>query len=93
MALGLLEAADQIRRRALSPVELTEALLGQIETRGAALRAFDASGANEVVAEDMASNVPNGANGSRILIATPSFANYTDIYNRTGAFASACCWY
>src|SRR2546430_8963831 len=38
--LSLAEAADRIRRRALSPVELTEAVLAQIDALDPTLNAF-----------------------------------------------------
>src|SRR5438046_3020955 len=40
LRLSLAEAADRIRRRALSPVELTEAVLAQIDALNPALNAF-----------------------------------------------------
>jgi hypothetical protein len=46
--------------------------LAKVETR-------DATGANPVVLENMTTDVPNGQAGRRILLATPNFANYTNI--------------
>src|SRR5919198_6233722 len=40
LRLSLAEAADRIRRRALSPVELAEAVLAQIDALQSALNAF-----------------------------------------------------
>src|SRR5437867_11515418 len=40
LRLSLAEAADRIRRRALSPVELTEAVLAQIDALNPTLNAF-----------------------------------------------------
>src|SRR2546427_8039966 len=40
LRLSLAEAADRIRRRALSPVALTEAVLAQIDALNPALNAF-----------------------------------------------------
>src|SRR3989454_8617034 len=40
LRLSLAEAADRIRRRSLSPVELTEAVLAQIDALNPALNAF-----------------------------------------------------
>src|SRR5438046_10086290 len=40
LRLSLAEAADRIRRRALSPVELTEAVLAQIDALDTTLNAF-----------------------------------------------------
>ncbi len=44
----------------------------------ARLRAWDAQGANPVTLVDFTSGVPNGRVGDRVLIASPSFANYTE---------------
>lgn len=41
------------------------------------IRAWDANGANPVVVVDFTANVPNGASGARVLVATPAFASYT----------------
>jgi hypothetical protein len=52
---------------------------GQHIVSGASVRAFDAAGANEVVLENMTTDVDTGLTGRRVLLATPSFANYTDV--------------
>ena len=51
---------------------------GQSFLSSARINAVDATGSNPVILDDMESNVSNGANGSRVLITTPNFANYTD---------------
>lgn len=43
----------------------------------ARIRVFDAAGANPVLLIDIAANVPVGASGRRVLIASPNFVNYT----------------
>lgn len=47
----------------------------------ARIRAWDAAGANPIVVVDMEdhSHITNGSAGSRILITSPAFANYTDV--------------
>ncbi len=52
---------------------------GQNFIGSSSLRTFDATGVNEVVLFNTGSTVTNGALGSRVLITTPNFANYTDI--------------
>ena len=52
---------------------------GQNFLGSASLRTVDATGANEVLLDNMGTSVANGATGSRVLITTPNFANYTDI--------------
>jgi len=47
---------------------------GQNLVSGGRLRAWDAAGANPVVVLDIAANVPNGAAGARVLIASMNFA-------------------
>lgn len=45
----------------------------------AKVEARDATGANPVVVENMSTDVPNSQAGRRVLLATPNFANYTNI--------------
>ncbi len=52
---------------------------GQNLLGSASLRTVDATGANEVLLDNMGTFVANSALGSRVLITTPNFANYTDI--------------
>lgn len=52
---------------------------GQIFLGSTSLRTVDAAGANEVVLDNMDKTLDNGTLGSRVLITTPNFANYTDI--------------
>lgn len=52
---------------------------GQNVVSQAAVRAVDAAGANQIILENMTTNVPNGQAGRRVLLATPNFANYTNI--------------
>lgn len=52
---------------------------GQNLVTSASVRAVDAAGANQITLDDMTTNVANGQAGRRILLATPNFANYTDI--------------
>jgi len=49
----------------------------QNQVQQARLRVFDAAGANPITLIDMAASVPNSAAGSRVLIASSNFANYT----------------
>ena len=60
-------------------IQLRMRAVGQNITSFTRVLAVDATGANPVILENMASNVPNGQAGRRILLATPNFANYTDI--------------
>jgi hypothetical protein len=46
---------------------------------GAKVEVSDATGAGHVSIERFPSDVTNGSTGSRVLLATPNFANYTDI--------------
>jgi hypothetical protein len=52
---------------------------GQHVVSNGSVRVVDATGSNQVMLEDMTSNVINSQLGRRILLATPNFANYTDI--------------
>jgi hypothetical protein len=52
---------------------------GQNVVSNAAVRTVDATGSNQVVLEDMTTNVSNSQSGRRILLATPNFATYTNI--------------
>ncbi len=52
----------------------------------ARIRAWDATGANPITLIDFDTNVPNNRFGDRILVASPSFFNYTDP-SLTGDFA------
>jgi hypothetical protein len=52
---------------------------GQNVVSNAAVRAVDATGSNQVLLEDMTTDVSNSQSGRRILLATPNFANYTSI--------------
>ncbi len=52
---------------------------GQNQLQFASLRTVDAAGANEVLLDNMGTSVTDGTLGSRVLITTPNFANYTDI--------------
>jgi len=52
---------------------------GQTFLGSSSLRTVDAAGANEVLLDNMGTSVSNGTLGSRVLITTPNFANYTDI--------------
>jgi hypothetical protein len=52
---------------------------GQNQVAPTKLEAVDAAGANPVLLENMSASVPNSQGGRRILLATPNFANYTDI--------------
>ncbi len=52
---------------------------GQNFVSNASVRVLNASGAGELILQNMTTNVTNGAAGSRVLLTTPNFANYTDI--------------
>lgn len=52
---------------------------GQNLVASSSVRAVDATGANPIMLENITTNVPNGQAGRRILLATPNFANYTNI--------------
>ncbi|MCI0363962.1 MAG: dockerin type I repeat-containing protein [Phycisphaerales bacterium] len=62
------EQAIQLRLRAA----------GENLVSGARIRAWDAAGANPVIIIDMASDVPNGAMGSRVLISSANFNDDTN---------------
>jgi len=52
---------------------------GQSVLSSSAIRAYDSAGATPVLLDDPTTSVANSALGSRVLIATPNFTNYTDI--------------
>lgn len=52
---------------------------GQNIVSNAAVSVVDSTGGNGMLLENMQSNVPNSAAGSRVLLTTPNFANYTDV--------------
>ena len=52
---------------------------GQNIVSGSRIEVVDASGSNAVLLENMTTNVANSQAGRRILLATPSFAAYTNI--------------
>ncbi len=52
---------------------------GQNFVQSAKVDVLDAAGSNPVLLEDIANQVANGQGGRRILLATPNFANYTNI--------------
>jgi hypothetical protein len=52
---------------------------GQNFVSATRLRAVDATGANPVLLQDLTTDVGVGTLGSRILIATPNFADYTNV--------------
>src|SRR5262245_4120013 len=60
-------------------IQLRMRSVGQTVMSASRLKAFGANGsiATMVLLVDMTTNVANGAPGSRVLIATPNFANYT----------------
>ncbi len=60
-------------------IQLRTRSAGQNFVAPAKVEVVDAAGANPVLLEDMTTNVPNSQAGRRILLATPNFANYTDI--------------
>ena len=59
-------------------VQIRLRISGENIVSGAKLLAFDATGANPITVVDFNTDVANGAAGSRILIATPSFISSTD---------------
>jgi hypothetical protein len=59
-------------------IQLRMRFAGQNLVNQAAVRVVDAAGANSVLLDDMTTNVLSGQ-GRRILLATPNFANYTNI--------------
>ncbi len=60
-------------------IQLRMRSAGQNLVSAVRIRAWDAAGANPIVVVDMETNVANGAAADRVLIATPDFANYTDV--------------
>ena len=60
-------------------VQLRMRTTGQNLVANAKLVVVDAAGANPIVLKDMTTNVTNSTLGTRILLATPSFATYTDV--------------
>jgi hypothetical protein len=60
-------------------IQLRMRSAGQNVVSSAKVEVRDASGANPVVVENMTTNVANSQSGRRILLATSSFANYTNI--------------
>lgn len=58
-------------------IQLRMRSAGQNLISGTRLRVFDASGLNPVTIITFPSNVPNGASGARILIASPAFSSAT----------------
>lgn len=61
--------AIQLRMRANNQNTLSSARLSTV----------NAAGANQVVLQNLTTNVAVGQTGRRVLIATPNFANYTDV--------------
>ena len=60
-------------------IQLRMRSAGQNVVSSAKVEVRDATGANPVVVENMTTNVANSQSGRRILLATSSFASYTDI--------------
>ena len=58
----------------LQAIQLRMRIGGQEVVSKARLRAWDANGANPVLIVDMATNVPNGNGGDRVLVSTAAFA-------------------
>jgi hypothetical protein len=55
-------------------IQLRQRFAGQNLVNVARVRAWDAAGANPVLLVDMTTDVPNGAAGARVLLATANFA-------------------
>ena len=60
-------------------IQLRMRAAGQNLVSSARIRAWDAAGANPILLIDVAGNVANGATGSRVLLTTANFANYTNV--------------
>lgn len=60
-------------------IQLRMKTLFQNQVQSSRLIARDAAGLNPVLLLDITSSVPNSATGSRVLLTTSNFANYTDV--------------
>lgn len=60
-------------------IQLRTRASAQNHVQSAKIEVLDAAGANPILLENIATSVPNGQAGRRILLTTPNFSNYTDI--------------
>lgn len=58
-------------------IQLRMRSAGQNQMQFSRVRVFDATGANPIMIVDMATTVPSGSAGRRVLIASSNFASYT----------------